>query len=115
MWVVFCFALLLAVVVLFTLLLIRDGMDRNGWGCGLVGDELYRARCLVQPVCVCLWNNTAVCKEASFGKEKQQRSSFKFVTSPGCHGEGRNYITITRLATAGTTVQMLRTDFHAEQ
>ena len=75
MWDVLCFALLLAAVVLFTLLLIRDGMDRDGWGCGVVGEKLYRVRCLVLAVCVCLWNNTAAYKEGSIGKEKRQLRS----------------------------------------
>lgn len=29
------------------------------WGCGAGGDGVCRARCLVLPVCVCLWNSTA--------------------------------------------------------
>jgi hypothetical protein len=57
---ILCFARLLAAVVLFTLLLMRDGMDREGWNCGVLTEELYGARCLVLPVCVCLWNNTDV-------------------------------------------------------
>lgn len=75
MWGVLCFALLLAAVVLFTLLLIRDGMDRDGWGCGVVREELYRVRCLVLAVCVCLWNNTAAYEEGSVGKEKHRHRS----------------------------------------
>jgi hypothetical protein len=75
MWGVLRFALLLAAVVLFTLLLIRDGMDRDGWGCGVVREKLYRVRCLVLAVCVCLWNNTAAYREGSIGKEKHQHQS----------------------------------------
>lgn len=70
-WGVLCFALLLAAVVLFTLLLIRDGMDRDGWGCGVVREQLYGARCLVLPVCVCLWNNTAAYGEDSVGNRQR--------------------------------------------
>jgi len=81
MWGVLCFALLLAAVVLFTLLLIRDGMDRDGWGCGVVREKLYRVRCLVLAVCVCLWNNTAAYKEGSIGKEKHQHRSPHCVVS----------------------------------
>ena len=61
--------------ILFTLLLIRDGMDRDDWGCGVVREELHRVRCLVLPVCVCLWNNTAAYEQSSIAKEKHQRRS----------------------------------------
>jgi hypothetical protein len=104
--VVLCFALLLAVVVLFTLLLIRDGMDRDGWGCGAVREELYRARCLVLPVCVCLWNNTAAYKEGSFGKEKQQQRRSPSSPLPDVMAKVGTALLLTRRATADMTVEI---------
>jgi hypothetical protein len=42
---------------------------------GMVREKLYRVRCLVLAVCVCLWNNTAAYREGSIGKEKHQHRS----------------------------------------
>jgi hypothetical protein len=73
-------------------------MDRDGWGCGVVREQLYGARCLVLPVCVCLWNNTAAYREGSIEKKQQQP------LSPSCGGSHLSHAMVK----VGNTLLLIR-------